>query len=178
VVTGDHTWLVKSKEANEKPNAEYLMVLWDQITKEYNDCSGDITASHAFNLRKDINILNDKMALVQMTVLFLTKYYSTDLCDLLRSMGFLYDYTPETLENDLKMTIAECKTMLDELKEYEREYLEIIQLNDENKPTEQGYAKILAQLSKYMGFRIDPKTATVLEFLEYISLSRVEENGK
>lgn len=178
VVHGDFTWLIKDREPNEMPDKDYLAILWESITTEYNNCSGDITSSHAFNLRKDITILNDKMSLVQMTVSFLTKHYSDELCEVLRSMGFFYDFTTETLYSDLKMTISECKTMLDELKEYEREYLEIIQINEDNKPTEQGYAKILAQLSKYMGFRIDPKLATVLEFLEYISLSRVEENGR
>lgn len=171
VVTGNYSWLVKEGEAKDP---DYLNTLWLLITKEYNESAGDMTSAHAFNLFKDINILNDRMALVQMIVMFLTRYNTVELREMLQSMGFSYDFTDESMATDLKMTIQDCKVLLEEMREYERDYQAIIEVNESSKPTEKEYFRILAQLSKFMGFRIDAKTSTVLEFLEYMSLARVE----
>lgn len=166
VVTGDYRWLWKNKD---KTDGTDLKDVWTNITEEYNECSGNLSYKSQLALSKQLTFINNKLVIIQAVVDFLMVEYNKDLCDLLRSMGFVYKYDPADLYKDLKLTISSAKRLVVSLREAE------IELNameeKQEKPSESNYLILIAQLSKFLGFKIPSKKTSVKEFVSYLSLA-------
>jgi hypothetical protein len=176
VVTGDLRWLHKTRIKNKFLNASgaSLQKTWEEIFNEYTSLSGTSASNHLFQLLKHLTVLDNKLAIIQHIVTFLSVYYdekhpnTQDLVKILKSYGFLFSYSPNTIQNDLKSTVSSAKRFLIQRAEADQDYNKALEGTE--KVDEKHYYQALGYLSKFMNFRIDAKITTVIEYLSYLEI--------
>ncbi|KIO75572.1 hypothetical protein TH53_19735 [Pedobacter lusitanus] len=170
-MTEDHAYLYSEpkKPWNKNVNLEEA---WQTIFDEYTTLTNDTRGQHVFSLIKEITVLNSKLYVIQQAVSFLARQFDVRLCDMLRSMGFMFQYNPESMDKDLKMTISTAKSLLMSRAEAQAEFDKLD--NDAGKATEKDYDALIAQLSKFLGFWINAKESTVMNFINYLEMFKQE----
>lgn len=153
-----------------------LRPLWEEIYSEYTTISNNTQSKHVFALTKEITVINNKLQIIQNAVNYLAKHYDVRLCDMLRRMGFMYKFTPESLQNDLKLTVSSAKRMIVRRQEAEADYNKL-NVSDK-KVTEDDFYGLIRQLSRFNGFPIDVKKTTVTEFVKDINAFNAENKPK
>jgi len=142
-----------------------LEAVWQSIYEEYNSLSGNSKHNHIFSLVREIAVLSHRLQVIQSAIDFLSTDFDEKVCQLLRKMGFKFNYKPDTMARDLKLTVSTAKQLLIKKQDAEKE------LNDLNKDsqkiTEKEYNAQITRISKYMGFKINPKETSVLDFVNY-----------
>lgn len=175
VVHDDLSFLYSERRTVFNRNID-LQPLWADIFAEYSTISNNTQSKHVFALTKEITVINTKLAIIQNAVNYLAKHYDVRLCDMLRRMGFMYKYNPDSLMNDLKLTISSAKRLVIRKQEAEDDYSK---LNVSNKKvTENDFYGLVRQLSRFNGFPIDAKKTTVTEFVKDINAFNVENAPK
>lgn len=174
-VTGDLSWIYSETKKPWHRNIDEQSA-WESLFAEYNELSGNQNSEHIYVLARLITSLNNKLRIVHSAVNVLSEKYDKRLCDMLVKMGFRHQFTSDTLIQDLMLTLSNAKSMLIKKQEAEREYEELNK--DSQKATEKDYNALIAQLSKYMQFRIDPKKTSVLDFINYIQAFNQEHKPK
>lgn len=164
IVVYDHLeWLYVEPKSIWLVDYPKIAAVWEKVFDEYSKLSKNTTSSQVLSLYREISFLNNKLFLIQSLVDYLSKYRSEEMILLLKSQGFHYTYSPETIDNDLKLTISSAKTLVIRLKQSESD------LNDhqgeEESASEQDYIQLLTELGKYQGSRLDPKEISVSEFV-------------
>lgn len=171
-------WLVIDKSV--KTELWELSEIWEQISAEYSELSGDTQSRHVLGLVKEITLLNNKIYIIESAVHVLRTNYEVKLLDLLRSYGFIYPYTPESMQNDLDFTLTSAKKLVFNRREKEAEYGKLTESNNE-KSTEKDFFMLIAALNKFLGYRMDAKEISVLEFAMNLNLyqeyNKPTENG-
>lgn len=175
VVTGDLTWLYKTKHKRKflQTTDKSLQQTWESIFNEYTSLAGTNASNHLFQLLKELTVIDNKLKIIQHIVMYLGRSYAQDdntqsLVKILRSYGFLFSYSPETIKKDLQLTISSAKRLLIQRQEAEIDYNKAMESSD--KVDEKHYYQALAHLSKFMSFRIDAKATTVIEYLAYLEI--------
>jgi len=149
-----------------------LMPLWETIYNEYLLLLGNKKNSFLLSLLKQITFLNNRIELIARICTALSGYYDTELCSLLKRMGFNFPFTPETLEKDIKKTLIGAKSIILKRNETQGE-LEALQADeDSGEVTEMDFYALVAQISKYMQISIDPKNTTVALFMAYVKQAK------
>lgn len=175
VVHDDLSWLYSERRTVFNRNID-LRPLWGDIFAEYTTISNNTQSKHVFALTKEITVINNKLQIIKKAVDFLSNHYDVRLCDMLRSMGFMYKYTPESMQNDLKLTISSAKRMVIRRKEAQDDY-DKLNVSDK-KVTEADFYGLVRQLSRFNGFPIDAKKTTVTEFVNDINAFNIENTPK
>ncbi|MHB9057110.1 MAG: hypothetical protein ACYC2P_13350 [Paludibacteraceae bacterium] len=168
LTTGEHKWLIKSGN----PTKEQLKEAWEQIFDEYSRLSENKQQNYLLNLLREYYSIPNKLTIIQTIVDNLALRYDPNLIALLRQMGFRHSYSPETFVNDLKLTVTQAKGLILKYKSL-YEDLEKLQKQD-NKVEPNDYDLILSELSKYQGYRLDPKTITVSEFCAIVKRFKLD----
>ena len=114
-------------------------------------------------------LLNNKIYIIESAVNVLRTSYEVKLLDLLRSYGFIYPYTQESMEKDLDFTLTSAKKLIFNRREKEAEYSKLTESNNE-KSTEKDFFMLIAALNKFLGYRMDAKEISVLEFAMNLNL--------
>ncbi|RYE40024.1 MAG: hypothetical protein EOP48_25150 [Sphingobacteriales bacterium] len=174
-VTGDLTWIYAEQKKPWHRHGDEKGI-WQDIFAEYNELSGNRNSAHVYVLVRLITSLNNKLRIVHSAVDVLSRQYNKSLCDMLIKMGFRFSFSPETLVQDLQFTLTNAKSMFIKREEAEKEYAEMNK--DSKRASEKDYNALIAQLSKYMQFKIDPKTTSVLDFISYIEAFNQEHKPK
>lgn len=175
VVHDDLNWLYSEPKSILRHSVD-LRLLWSDIFAEYTTISNNTQSKHVFALTKEITVINNKLILIQTAVDYLTKNYDERLCAVLRRMGFMYKFTPDTLQNDLKLTISSAKRLVIRKQEAEADYSKLN--TSDKKVTEDDFYGLITQLSRFVAFRINPKETTVTEFAKYINAFNIENKPK
>lgn len=177
MVTGKLKYLVKSGYATTRQ----IKDAWDKISEEYIELSGDKAQKAILSVVKEISQLKGKLLIIQAIVDELSMYYSQDLVNMLKSMGFNYKFDYEDKEkylSDLKRVVSSSKPMLMRIKEREKT-LDELNKNDGTKVTEADYDSYIASLSKFQSYFIDPEKTTVAQFIAVVNSYKAEiENQK
>lgn len=177
VVHDDLNFLYSERRTVFNRNID-LQPLWADIFAEYSTISNNTQSKHVFALTKEITVINHKLDIIQRAVNHLAKpgNYDVRLCDMLRRMGFMYKYNPDSLMNDLKLTISSAKRLVIRKQEAEDDYAKL-NVSDK-KVTEDDFYGLVRQLSRFNGFPIDVKKTTVTEFVKDINAFNVENAPK
>lgn len=157
----DLTYLVISGIPPEKT----LVDLWEVIFNEYSDLFKDKQKEYVIEVIKEITVYNLNLDLIERIVNVMVNNPSEHLAGILRSMGFVFDFDPEDQEKyikELNLTISKAKSLLFKLENAKKE-LQSLQVNTDKKT---NYDAVLVTLGKYQGYRIDPKTTPVSEYVE------------
>lgn len=178
VVDDDLTWLYAEDKSILTRNID-LNALWMDIFSEYTELSNNPQNKHVFALKKELAIINNKLTVIQTSVNYLSQFYDKRLCDMLVKMGFRYKFTPESLAEDLKLTVSSAKKLLIRRKEVQAEYDGLNKSS--GKATEDYFYGLIRDISRFNGFPIDPKKTNVTEFVKDINafnLANTPKNGK
>lgn len=158
LTTSETKWLIKSG----KPTDKQLKEAWDKIFAEYSLLSENKQQNYLLNLLREYYTIPNRLAIIQTIVDNLAIKYDEDLINLLRQLGFRHSYTPDTMSKDLQLTVTQSKGLI--LK-HRALYDDLERLQSTSTKAESNdYDIILSELSKYQGYRLDPKQITVSEF--------------
>lgn len=159
------------------PSKTELSRAWELIFSEYNNISENKQSTYLLTLLREYYSIPNKLAIIQTIVDNLALRHDPDLVSCLRALGFRHKYEPgDGLLNDLKITVTQAKGLM--LK-YRALYDDLERLQQKSKDAEPNdYDLILAQLSKWQGFRIDTKKTTVSEFVAIVKLFKEDNKPK
>lgn len=166
IVTNELKWV----SAYGFHTREQLEKSWEAIFEEYMTLSKDTSQNYLLSLIKEITFLTYKLNIIQVIVDELAKGHDEKFVKLLQGLGFRFKFDPDNAEQyakDLKLTVSQSKAMLIKIKDSEHKLSE---MKKENKPVNEGeYDIFLSELSKFQGYRIDPKVFTVSEFVAVVN---------
>lgn len=158
LTTSETKWLIRSGN----PSTEQLKEAWEKIFDEYSELSENKQHNYLLTLLREYYAIPNKLTIIQTIVDNLAVKYDPELIAMLRQLGFRHSYSPDTIVKDLKLTVTQSKGLI--LK-YRALYddLERLQTAD-SKAEPNDFDLILSELSKYQGYRLDPKQIMVSEF--------------
>jgi len=125
-------------------------------------------------LREYYSIPN-KIQIIETIVQSLANYYDPAMIALLRQLGFRHKYEPETLSRDLQLTITQSKSLVVRWNDL---FTDLQKATSGDKSEPNDYDLILAELSKYMGYRLDPKIIMVSKFCAIVKKFKKENKPK
>lgn len=176
LIHDDKSWLYsRPNKAWYKPAD--LINLWDEIFLEYIELSNDDRSRAVLELQKEIETLSNKLLIIQQSVTLLSNiddvagYLPT--IAILKTYGFNYQFTNETLINDLRKTVKSAKQIII-LRDQFKSELNEINKNEQEKATEKDFYVHLANISETMGFAVDPKNTTVMQYIGYLDRFNVK----
>lgn len=160
-----------------------LQKIWDDIFLEYIEESGDSKSKGMLQLLMDISVISNKLEIIQNCVTLLSnvsdvKDYQPTI-NVLKTFGFRYQFTNETLYSDLNRTVKSARSLIiqrDQLKSQ----LSDVNKNESEKATEKDFSVHLANLSESIGFAIKSKEITVMEYIGYLKVYnlKIEQNER
>lgn len=162
---------------NGRPSKRQLEEAWENIFEEYTKLSKDTTSSAVLGCMKDIAMLKTKLALIQEIVLKMANRPNEGFANLLKGMGFRFDYDPtdhEKYMNDLKLTISQSKTYMVRIKDREKDLADLKSNGGEVK--ESDYDDLLGELSKFQGYALNAKEITVATFISVLNRFKKANN--
>lgn len=172
-ITGDLQPLIV--EGN--PTTEQLQTAWSEIFMEYSDLAPNVDQTYLLNLTRDIKVIEGKLQIIQSIVNVLSETYLEKPIEILREFGFYFEYTPETLEQDLLNTVTQARSLLVAKQVKEGEYAKYNEDNKGKQVTRNDYENILAALSAFQGYNLDSKVLTVSRFVAIFNRYN-KQNGK
>jgi hypothetical protein len=144
---------------------------WEILFTEYCELSGSPQYLKLLNLTREIGALQTKLLTIQLCIRVIGFRNSQKCVATLRRFGYNYKFNPQDPEGyvkDLKAVITKSKSAelaLDQaLSSYEKMFAE----SNGNHLTEDHFVTVLVELSKFMGFRINPREITVSEYIAII----------
>ncbi len=165
-VDKDYKGLIKYGHASQ----QQLNHAWEQLYSEYSDISGGDSYKLLMQLSKDIGYLESKLLCIGLCLKVLSHRPDEKCIKILYNYGYrlIWDMSqPElyaknldsvaTRSGAIQLAVAQKRLELSK-KQGRLQGKEI---------TRETFSKILASLSKHMGFRIDPAETTVSEFVAY-----------
>lgn len=165
LVKGDVWYLMKPKKP--RVSKKVLEPVWNEIFYEYMDMVKDPLHTKMLILMKEITRLDTHYVLVYETCRQLNLHYYKPLVESLQKLGYRYKYDPsdrKQYRKELDLTISQTKSYRVKSEQYRKDLEEI--RSDKGKKTEGAdYVALLAELSKFQGYRIDPDVVTVAEFV-------------
>lgn len=174
VVFNETKWLYSEKKTSINRNLKetHLQAIWETIYSEYTNISNNPQSGQIMALISEITNLNISIEFIGVLCDHLELYRSEELIAILRTYGFMYPFSENSMESDIKLTRSSAKRMMIKKMDAEKEYIKLNKT--EKEVTEVEFNGIIAQLSKFMSFRIDPKIATVMDFVNYMECLRLE----
>jgi len=144
------------------PTKKQLQKAWQDLSDDYTSKSGSIKGTRYISILAEILELKAKHDAIKLSIFVLTNQNSDIAFNCISNFG--YTVRPEFLMDDLEKVNKQIGSILLEIKLLEKELSEI-KIDKGKAVTRQDFNRILAQLWKYQGSRIDPKKIYVTEFL-------------
>lgn len=157
------------------PTEEELATAWQEIIFEYSSLIKSENSDYLFELEKKIALSGHHIFYVDNATMFLRFQHSLEIVNELRNLG--YDLPDMPQENDLNKVVSIAKTIVFDLAEMRDEYERLTNTVNGKKQTEDDFYKTIAALSKYQGYRMEPKSTTMTEFCAVFNLF-ISENKK
>lgn len=186
MVKGNVWHLMKPKQP--RVSKKILEPVWNEIFYEYMDMVKDPMHTKMLVLMKEITRLDTHFVLVYETCRQLNLHYYKPLVESLQKLGYRYKYDPsdrQKYRKELDLTISQSKSYRLKAEQYRKD-LEELKSDKGKKTNESDYETILAELSKFQGYRLDPNVITVAEFVAITNrykkhmemISKQYHNGK
>lgn len=161
---------------------------WDKILEEYSQLSNDSQYYQLFSLTKDIFKDTYRLLLIDSCLQVLSQRYNKDCVEFLINIGYKYKFSPidrASLNADLIKVSSKSKMIQVKLLKNREKYTKLT-ANKNNKNHRNNILSLLPLLSKYIGYRLDPKQVTVFEYIsifkDYINTIELnlkkQNNGK
>lgn len=151
---------------------------WQLIWAEYTELTGDKKSNHLLSLMKEFYVSQHKIAIIQTIVDAICERHDDGLTAQLRVLGFRFKFDisqPEQYRKDLERTVTQSKSLIVRLN---NAYNELQKLNNDNsKATPSDFDLIMAELSKFQGYRIDPNICTVSEYCAILNSFRRQQKA-
>lgn len=157
IETNDLKFLMKHGPGRRKKKIQ----IWEKIFDEYITLTNDKKVNNVFLLARFVTFERFKISLLMILLNSIRKQWNTELAEKINSLGIRSRITEDTFHRDIIRINGEIKLMVLSLRKKEKE------LKDKNKGEQSGrneWVKLLMDLSKYQGYRINPKKITVYEF--------------
>lgn len=154
-----------------KANAKQVNEAWEELFTDYCEILGSPQYSRMVALIKDIGGLQSKMLAINLALRVLSVRYSYKCVQVLRKFGYNYKFSisdPDAYFKDLETVQKKSKSSELALDRALLEYKALFEKSEGEAPTYEVFQKNLVELSKYMGFRINPKEVTVSEYVAII----------
>lgn len=115
--------------------------------------------------------------IIQAIVDQFRKGHDAELAKRLNQLGFRFSYAPgDKFQRELELTITQAKSLV---VKYENAKANLEKLNSDGEPAKPGdFDEMLSELSKYMGFRLDPKVIMVAEFCAIVKSFKRDNKPK
>lgn len=144
---------------------------WEQLFTEYCELSGSPQYQRLVNLSREIGGLQSKLLSIRLCVRVLGYRYSARAVSTLKRFGYNYKFNPLDAEGyvrDLKAVMIKSRSVEIALDQSLAEYEKLLKESDGKSLTEDDFQRVLIELSKFMGFRINAKEITVSEYVAMI----------
>lgn len=164
IVTGDVVKWVGSIEA------------WNDIFIEYSDLMPSKNSTYVVQLRSEISHIKTKIAVIQSIIDVLSKQYISELIPILNEYGFYYEFTTNTMFNDIQSIIAESKQFVVRKRVLEGELERFIEGQKDGKMTQNEWDELITELERFQGYAFDTKILTVSKFVAIFNRYK-RENG-
>lgn len=168
---------IEPKTAWNKPAD--LSEIWDKIFIEYTELSNDDRSVLVLNLMRNISVLENKIFIIQNALLLLSTVTDLnqyqDSVNILRTYGFHYQFTENSLLDDLKRCASAAKKFVIEKQELKQQ-LEKLNNSEQEKATQKDFYVHLANLSQSVGFAIKTDI-TVMEYCGYLEIHRLQSKS-
>lgn len=141
---------------------------WARVGDEYAKLSGDTGYESNFVLYKDMARESGKLELVKSCLRILHVRYSETCVSCLPGLGYTYKFDendPVGYRRDLDLAGKKARMISVELAESRGRYNKILSKQGSQRSTKEDFSRVLAILSKYMGYRVDPRVITVEEYV-------------
>ena len=151
-----------------KATQKQINYAWEALFSEYCEISGTPQFQRLLSLTKEIGSHQSKLLTIQLCTKVLGYRYSQRCVLTLKRLGYNYKFNiqdPAGYVKDLKSVFTKSKTTELALDQALNEYQKLLNSSGGSQLTEDHFEKILVELSKFMGFRIDRKQVTVSEYV-------------
>jgi len=158
VIEGEHT-------------SEEMLLAWEQIIEEYGKLTNTIGTDYLFELRKSIEY-GDKRLVILRTILDWLKDRPSEAVSTLLTTEYGY-----TFEGDTERIWSMAKGELHRLKIKAAE-LEKLEASPKTENTRMDWVDNIGVLSEYQGFKFNPKTETVAEYISLLNRFKAANTPK
>lgn len=177
LVYDDVTRLKRSGFVSKKA----LSDAWETIFNSYIEGTDKERYRIMLSKLKDASLLRNKARLAGSLLEVLYLKYNVKLIEVLRMLGYRYQFDyrkPEKYFKDLEKVASEVKRQTAIVRDIEEQFIK----KEHEQTKAEDFDKILVQLGKFQGYRLDPKEITVSEYISIMSLykemNRPRKNGK
>jgi hypothetical protein len=171
LTSGNNSLLIK----RGFPTKEELTEAWESIFSEFTTLSDNKQSNYLLSLLREYYSIPNKIVIIETIVQALSERYDPELIRLLRSMGFRHKYEPETMAMDLQLTVTQSKSLVVRWNDLNTD---LEKVGKSEKSEANDYDAILSELSKYQGYRLDPKQITVSEFCAIVKRFKKDNKVK
>jgi len=144
-----------------------LQAVWDDIFMEYTELSQDQQGTHIFELIKEIQVLRNKINLIQECINLLSRVedvtpFKITIDTLKKLAGVFLPFTNETIAQDLVTTANKAKSYVIQYETVLQEYQSIAKV-EQAKATEMDYMEELAIMREH--FQFDSRKISTMEYI-------------
>lgn len=164
-VDNDYSHLI-IKKGIVVPNKEKLREAWIKIYEDYTDLSSGNEGNAYLSLLKQKFVLSNKINMIAIGLEALSYRRHPELIKMIRKLGIKGSFSEKTFDADLRRGIVQLKSLVARLEKVEKNMLPYITGESTNK---KDFSELMAVLSKFQGYRIDPKDTSVLEFVNILN---------
>lgn len=173
VTTGTLTPLIISG----MPTDAELSEAWNDIFTDYCDMTTSKNQTYVLQLVREIKGIELQITIINTCIERLKLSYLPEVCDILREYGFNYEYTPDTMLNDILSTVAEGSYLSVQLGVKRSEYDKYLASQESQNATENDYDEILSELSKFQGYHLRSKDLSVSEYVSIFNRFKKQNGG-
>ena len=145
----------------------YLEYAWSMVFEEYCIISNNTGYEEFYSIMKKLYQLDSKILAIQNAVRTLVHEYDKKCVDLLCKYGYNFNFYFENKKeyyDDLNNVLLKNKSAIIERERAKAKY-ETLSIGQKTIESVSRYFRsVLIPLSKYMGYRLDPRKITVSEF--------------
>lgn len=162
---------------------DFLARAWNSVFYHYLDLNGDASYKKMFSIMKALIKLDNENYLFQEAARLLRLKYSPELVAFIKSFGFAnlkFDPTDrEAFAKDINKALTYRKAKIMDADRLRKELQEIQDANKKAKKMQAAdYLGVLSDLSKFQGYRLDPKRVNVAEFVTILNSYRKSQQTK
>lgn len=143
------------------PSQMQISNAWGIIITEYSELSDSQSYRQILSLSREVGILKAKKTSIEICLDLLMLRYSQRCVDILRELGYRISY--ETYKKDILSIRTKSNTIDIQLKQKQIEYDDMFK--NLKKTERKQFDDTLSVLSKFMGYRVDPRQITVSEYV-------------
>lgn len=168
-VTANHKWLIKSGKTEDDLSEAY-----EAIFTEYTSLVKDVRSTQELRLKIAITSLANRIDQVKLCVSHLRFERDEKLIEILRNdLGF-YRLAYDDLDKDLNLTETLMRTDTIKFEQKKQQYEKMVGDVSDSGNGEVDFYEQVQVLSKWLGFSINPKNTSLMQYIVYLNALKLE----